>query len=319
MSQMPLSPIIKQSYSKGKKSNLLDHLEKSFVDNSQQWQESYPGLTLPYLKNHFYDLWGNRFPKDLFFNQWFGGLIELKWKRYHSLLNLGRPLAYIAKSGHFFETDFYVDERVLIPRFETEVLLECVLNELKDLDSDSLKENDVRLAEVGVGPGTLSLSIAQQKYHRPLDIIAGDISKEALEVCELNLFRLGFAIPKVNNIKLILSDRLNAFEGEFDLIISNPPYIKRKSDFKEVHAQVIKNEPEMALFLDDDSYKEWFDSFFIEVGNHLKLGGLFLMEGHENHLQNLYTQIKSIFSCEGEVIKDLTGRDRVLKIRKTNG
>ncbi len=315
MSQMPLSPTIKQNSSKDKKSSLLESIEKSFEENQELWSELYPGLSFSYLKSHFYEYCGNRFPENLFYNQWFGGLIELKWKRYSSLLSLGMPLAYITKTGYFFETEFYVDERVLIPRFETEVLLEHIFEELKTLDK-KLPFRPIRLAEVGVGPGTLSLSIAQQRYSHPLHITGGDLSSDALKVCELNAFRLGFAIPKENSVELIKSDRMDSFSGMYDLIYSNPPYIKKKSDYEQVHSQVAKHEPEMALFIEDDEYDKWFDDLFKGVDRFLDHGGLFLMEGHESHLDNLLMRASSLLSCEGEVIVDLTGRKRVLKIRK---
>lgn len=315
MSQMPLSPIIKPNFSKDKKSNLLEFLEESFKCNEELWTQLYPGLSFSYLKNHFYEYCGNRFPKDLFYQQWFGGLIEVKWKRYSSLLKLGKPLEYINKSGYFFETDFYVDERVLIPRFETEVLLEHIFKEIKSLDK-KLPDREIRLAEVGIGPGTLSLSVAQHRFSHPLDIVAGDLSDEALEVCRINTFRLGFAIPEENSVQIIRSDRMKGFSGKFDLIYSNPPYIKKKSDFEEVHKQVARYEPEVALFIEDNEYNEWFHLFFTQVEEHLNCGGLFLMEGHENHLEFLAKQMTSKNIFEGEIIKDLSGRNRILKIRK---
>jgi len=318
MSQMPLSPIIKRSCSKDKKSSLSDHIASDYIENSELWESLYPGLNLSYLKQHFYDYCGNRFPQELFFGQWFGGLIELKWKRYISSLSIGRPLSYILKSAHFYDSDFYVDERVLIPRFETEVLLEQIFNELKSLDQ-SKSNFHIRVAEVGVGPGTIGLTIAQEKYKRALDLVLGDFSDEAIEVCRLNLFRLGYAIAPKNSVSLIKSDRLESFEGQFDLIYSNPPYIKKIADIKGVHEQVIKHEPEMALFLNDHEYKMWFSHFFQQVDLHLNEEGLFIMEGHEYHLEKQLKQIKKIFSCEGEILTDLTGRNRILKVRKKNG
>ena len=321
MSQMPLSPTIKQNSSRDRKSNSIEtlevHLKRSFSENKDLWSETYPGLTLDYLSNHFYDLSGNRFARSLFFDQWFGGEIALKWKQYKAMLDMGRPLSYISKSGYFFETEFFVDERVLIPRFETEVLLEQVLIELKELDKNNTTPcRTLSLAEVGVGPGTLSLSLAQSKYVHSLHIDAGDFSDQALEVCSLNLFRLGFVIPKENKVELLKSDRLANFSQKYDIIFSNPPYIKRQADLSGVHKQVLENEPEVALFLEDESYDEWFACLFRQVGEKLKKGSVFLMEGHEDHLDDQLKQIQLTFPCVGEVIKDLTGRNRILKVRK---
>lgn len=319
MSQMHSLPTIKPSSLRAKKNRtLLDALEKNFSKYSEAWTAWYPGLSLPYLKNHFYDYCGKPFSYDDFFGQWFGGQLESVWVDYKEKLDRGVPLAYIIKKAYFFESEFIVDNRVLIPRFETEVLLEQIFNEMKSLDKTT-PCRAIRVAEVGVGPGTISLSLAQRKYAHPLHISAGDISIDALKVCELNTFQLGFSIPRENKVDLILSDRMKEFSGIFDMIYSNPPYIKKKSDFDDVHVQVSTHEPEMALFLEDDEYERWFDHFFKEVGQYLAVGGLFLMEGHENHLELLLEKIKMTFSCDGEVIKDLTGRNRILKIRKNHG
>ena len=106
------------------------------------------------------------------------------------------------------------------------------------------------------------------------------------------------------------------FSQKYDIIFSNPPYIKRQADLSGVHKQVLENEPEVALFLEDESYDEWFACLFRQVGEKLKKGSVFLMEGHEDHLDDQLKQIQLTFPCVGEVIKDLTGRNRILKVRK---
>lgn len=318
MSQMPSSPTIKPNCLKGRTNSLSDSVAESFDKYIETWKLWYPGLSLAYLKNHFYEYCGKIFSYENFYQQWFGGEIQHHWLSYCEQLNTGVPLAYLTKSAFFFESEFFVDGRVLIPRFETEILLEQIFNVLNELDK-KLPCHAIKIAEVGVGPGTISLSLAQKKYTHPLHILAGDLSDEALEVCRVNAFRLGLALPKQNKLDLIQSDRLENFSGTFDLIYSNPPYIKRKSDFEDVHIQVAQYEPEMALFLEDGEYEQWFERFFKQVGQLLVTGGFFLMEGHENHLELLLHKIKKTFPCQVELIKDLTGRNRILKIRKNNG
>ena len=123
-------------------------------------------------------------------------------------------------------------------------------------------------------------------------------------------------MPAQNKIDMIQSDRMEMFSGTFDVIYSNPPYIKKKSDFENVHVQVAKYEPELALFLEDNEYEQWFEVLFKQVDQLLVAGGFFLMEGHEKHLELLLNKIKKSFPCQGELIKDLTGRNRILKIRR---
>lgn len=114
-----------------------------------------------------------------------------------------------------------------------------------------------------------------------------------------------------------MADRLEGIKIPADVILSNPPYIKEKLDRELVHGQVKKFEPQKALFLQDELYDAWFEQFFTEANSLLKKGGLFLMEGHENHLSHLAKMAQRIFTHESELITDYTGRERFLKIIKS--
>lgn len=105
-------------------------------------------------------------------------------------------------------------------------------------------------------------------------------------------------------------------KGPFDLIVSNPPYIKKDADLKEVHPQVALFEPHLALFLEDATYDEWFKDFFESIFKNLSDNGVSLIEGHENHLEDLATLAKTIGFKEAVVIQDYTQRNRFLKLKK---
>jgi release factor glutamine methyltransferase len=108
-------------------------------------------------------------------------------------------------------------------------------------------------------------------------------------------------------------------EGDFDVILFNPPYIKRDSDFENVHHQVREYEPHVALFLNDAEYDEWFREFFTQLKEKLKYPGIFMMEGHEDHLENLKNLAKEMGFDNAEIIKDYGQVPRFLLIERKNG
>lgn len=295
---MLLSPIIKQSFFKVKIKISNPKLYEFWKQNSKRLQESYPGLQYPYLEESFQ-------------------LASLSHDEFVDKLHLGIPLEYISKTRHFAGYDFYVDNRVLIPRFETEILYEMGLNYIHQLD-----KNDIHLAEVGVGSGCLCLSILASSK-KSIKLLASDISMDALDVFKINLHTLEDQLEhnfKNHQIQMVEADRLDSPEfknHKFDLIISNPPYIKRESDEHKVHTNTLKYEPELALFLNDKTYEQWFRELFEQVWVCLSDTGCFMMEGHEDHLQALKTLATSLFEwTKAEVVQDFTHRDRFLVLKK---
>ena len=173
----------------------------------------------------------------------------------------------------------------------------------------------MRIAEVGVGTGVIGLSLLQEVENKELYYLGIDISQDAIDVFKVNHFRHAFKISGDHKVDLQIGDRLEGIEDKFDVIISNPPYIKEKDDLKLVHKQVKEFEPHVALFLPDDIYEQWFKDFFSQSSKLLNEGGIFLMEGHESHLDHLKTLAQEIFNKSVEVIKDYNDQDRFLCIR----
>ena len=135
--------------------------------------------------------------------------------------------------------------------------------------------------EVGVGSGCVGLTILSEVKDKTIEFVGTDISSTAIDVANKNRQKLEFKISKNAKIKFLLSDRLDeVLDKRFDFIVSNPPYIKSKQDKILVHNQVLKYEPEVALFLDDEIYDSWFEQLFDQVKTCLSDDGLFLMEGH---------------------------------------
>ncbi|NLK66766.1 MAG: peptide chain release factor N(5)-glutamine methyltransferase [Campylobacteraceae bacterium] len=141
----------------------------------------------------------------------------------------GEPLEYITNKASFLDMEFYVEHGVLIPRFETEILVEKVI------EVASRFEN-LRVCEIGVGSGIISISL--KKALPNAEITATDISDTALKVAKINAKKFNA------DIKLVKCSLLDDVEGNFDIIVSNPPYIK---DSYELDKWVL-NEPKEALF-----------------------------------------------------------------------
>lgn len=230
------------------------------------------------------------------------------WNHFLSKLKLGEPLQYISHQAYFYKSEFYVDERVLIPRSETEILVERATQLVSRSSLDPFQ-----IIEVGVGPGTIGLSLLQEINNKKINFLGSDISQDALDVFDINQFKLSFKIPSKHSIKTCLTDRLAGVSTNADIIVSNPPYIKKTSDRELVHRQVLQFEPEVALFLEDAHYKVWFEDFFHQVKNLIKPGGHFLMEGHENHLEDLNELGQVVFGKSGKIINDFTNRNRFIE------
>ncbi|WP_440669447.1 peptide chain release factor N(5)-glutamine methyltransferase [Candidatus Pelagibacter sp. HIMB1483] len=155
---------------------------------------------------------------------------------YYDLVNQrsnGKPIAYLLKKKNFWKNEFVVDKNVLIPRPDTETLVEQVLELTKN-------KNKLSLLDVGIGSGCILLSILMERKNFYGTGI--DICKKSLEICRINSKKLGLN----KRLKLIKSNIDNFHYGKYDLIVSNPPYIK-KYDLKCLDKDVVGFEPKHAL------------------------------------------------------------------------
>ena len=145
----------------------------------------------------------------------------------------GKPLAYLTGIKSFWKYDFDVNEKVLIPRPDTEIIIEQVLKIYKN-------KHYLNFLEVGVGSGCIALSILKEKKFFLATGI--DLSEDCIKICRYNAKKLGLS----NRIKLVKTDVDNLIFRKYDLIVSNPPYIK-KFDLKKLSREVINYEPKLAL------------------------------------------------------------------------
>jgi release factor glutamine methyltransferase len=291
----------------------LDQYLKGFYETEKKsLLSNYPGLTLHRLK------------QDIKLHAFLNGvdseeLFDFPYlpHRNHPLtvffdkLKVGTPLEYITGYAYFYRSIFKVTSDVLIPRSETEILVELATQEIQR----NFRNKKCRIADIGTGSGAIALSLLMEESVT-LDMVASDISDKALRLAQENFFNQRYTIPPQHKATFIKSDRLKSIEGPFDLILSNPPYIKKTADFPEVHHQVAVFEPHLALFLEDAEYDQWFDEFFTSIYEKLSPQGLSLIEGHERHLESQAELALKIGFREAVVIKDYTQRNRFLKLKK---
>ena len=209
----------------------------------------------------------------------------------------GKPLAYLTGIKSFWKYDFKVNEKVLIPRPDTEIIIEQVLKIYKN-------KNYLNFLDVGVGSGCIVLSILKEK--KSFSGTGIDLSQDCIEMCRYNAKKLG-----VNNrIKLIKSDVDNLIFHKYDLIVSNPPYIK-KFDLNKLNREVINYEPKLAL----DGGLEGLSVIrkVIKKSSELikKNGKLILEIGYDQRLSVKKMLNENNFYIN-KIIKDLAKNDRCI-------
>ena len=157
-------------------------------------------------------------------------------------LNNGEAVQYIVGNMDFYGYNYNITHDTLIPRFETEGLVERLIFYIKKYFN-----NEVSILDIGTGSGCIAITLANEINSK---LTASDISKKALEIAALNNKKYG------NKVNLIDSDIFNNSEGKFDVIVSNPPYIAYNEEVMDI---VKNNEPSIALYADDNGlyfYKE---------------------------------------------------------------
>lgn len=222
--------------------------------------------------------------------------LEKEIKKDLKKISLGTPIQYVVNKEFFYDNVFYVNENVLIPRPETEELVDLIIK-------SEMKSRSQHVLDIGTGSGCIAITL-DKKIKGKVDGL--DISDEAISVAKKNNLLLNA------NVNFFKSDILNYLpQKKYDIIVSNPPYIPKK-DIKYVDVNVKKNEPSLALYVDNDPlyfYKKIIKFSF----------------KHLNKKGKLYFEINSLYSKDlnnymifkklnYEILKDLSKKDRFLKI-----
>ena len=211
-------------------------------------------------------------------------------------LKSNKPIQYVLGHINFYGQDFYINENVLIPRFETEELVENTISLAKTLFT-----NPVDILDIGCGSGVIGLTLEKKLSTKSVDLI--DISEKALEVTNKNCGKLN---SKAN---VFQSDCLSNVERKYDIIISNPPYIKDDEEIEEI---VKSNEPHEALYAGKDGL-DCYKKILKDINKNLKEKFLIAFEIGADQAKDIETLINNYLKDVQIVIKkDLQGRDRMI-------
>lgn len=210
------------------------------------------------------------------------------------------PIQHIIGYQTFYGYDFIVNEDVLIPRRETEELVEQVLYYY----DDHFKGQKIDVCDIGTGSGCIAITLAKEEPN--LNVVASDISNKALEVAKKNNQKLGA------NVVFYEGDLLSPLKGmTFDIIVSNPPYIPNQEDV----AKIVKtHEPNIALF-GGDSGLIFYERILKDAKYYLKDKGLIAFEHAYDKKEALFDLIKHYYKDANVIqLKDLSGKDRMTLI-----
>ena len=215
-------------------------------------------------------------------------------------IKTGRPIQYVIGNVNFYGEIFDINENVLIPRFETEELVENTIEYIKKFFTEP-----VDIIDLGCGSGVIGLTLEKKVSTKSVDLI--DISEKALEITHKNCAKLN---SKAN---LIQSDMFEKVEKKYDVIISNPPYIKTTEEIEEI---VKENEPHLALYAGIDGL-DCYKKILKNAKDYMKEKCIIAFEiGYTQAEDIKKIAYENLENIKIEVKKDLSGKDRMLFIFK---
>lgn len=212
----------------------------------------------------------------------------------------GEPFQYVIGETYFYNIKLQTTSQALIPRPETEELVEWVLKELP--------EKFYRIIDIGTGTGCIPLAI---KKERPNNELFGiDISESAIELAQNNAQALKLDV-KFRKYDIMKNENYSVIKNSWDVIISNPPYIP-DLEKEGMASHVIEYEPENALFVPDKTPLLFYERIAIFAKEHLSQSGMLFFEIHEDFGSEIIRLLKG-YGFETELKKDLQNKDRMIK------
>ena len=207
------------------------------------------------------------------------------------------PLSHLAGFEYFYDRKFKVTKDVLSPRMETEELIYKVIEYIK-----SINKNNIKILDLCTGSGIIGITLRKELEFKPLEVVASDISEDALKVAKEN------AIMNEAEVKFIQSDIFENINEKFDIIVSNPTYIAY-NDKITMEDNVLNYDPHLALFAEEDGmyfYREIVEN----AKEYLEEDGIVFFEiGYDQREKIL--KLANDNGFKAEVYKDINGRDRM--------
>jgi release factor glutamine methyltransferase len=211
----------------------------------------------------------------------------------------GEPMAYITGVREFWSMPLRINDKVLIPRPETELLVEKALAHIPE-------DEEMRVLDLGSGCGAVSLAIARERPKA--EVIGVDISADALKISRLNA-----ALFKIGNVEFLQSNWFDAVRGQkFHVVVSNPPYVINRDEF--LLAGGLRFEPELALAGGDDGL-ECFREIIDRAHNYIVRQGWLLFEHGDDQERAIRRMLEAQRYYDITCYQDAAGRDRVTECR----
>ncbi len=234
-------------------------------------------------------------------NQKLTSLDFINFKKLIKKRSLREPVAYLINKKFFWNSEFFVTKDTLIPRPDTETLIDCILNYCDN-------KNKLSILDIGIGSGCILLSILKEKKNFLGSGI--DISKEALNTCKINAINLGL----INRLKLFKTDVDKFIIGKYDLIVSNPPYIN-KNKIRYLDRDVVNYEPLIALNGGLDGLSE-IRKVINKSSELIKKNGKFILEIGFDQRNKVINLLKRKGFYINSIKKDLANNDRCIVCTK---
>ena len=207
------------------------------------------------------------------------------------------PLSHLVGFEYFYDRKFKVTKDVLSPRMETEELIYKVVDYVK-----TTKNNNLRILDLCTGSGIIAITLKKELNQFLIDVVASDISEEAIKVAKEN------AQFHDATIKFIQSDIFDSIDDKFDVIVSNPPYIDRK-DKVTMQDNVLKYDPHLALFAEEEGMY-FYRKIIEQANNYLNDNGVIFFEIGYDQKEKII-KLADMNGYSAEVYKDINGRDRM--------
>ncbi|QDW25365.1 peptide chain release factor N(5)-glutamine methyltransferase [Pedobacter sp. KBS0701] len=222
-------------------------------------------------------------------------------------LQIGKPIQHILEEAHFYGLVFKVNENVLIPRPETEELVEWIISVCRTLSSVNSFESPKKLSILDIGTGSGCIPITLKKHLPNTQVATLDVSADAIAVAKQNARQIGV------EINFITADILTfQSEEKFDIIVSNPPYI-RNLEKNEMHNNVLLHEPHLALFVSDENPLIFYKAIADFAKTNLKPNGKLFFEINEFLGKETVDMLSNREFNNIELKKDMQGKDRMVR------
>lgn len=224
------------------------------------------------------------------------------WKLILEQLKKEIPIQYLLGKTSFYGLDFQVNENVLIPRPETEELVEWILQS----QNSKVENQKIRILDIGTGSGCIAISLAKNIPNA--QVFAIDISEKALATAKKNAELNAVNVTFINQ-NILASEDLNQ---QFDIIVSNPPYV-RNLEKAEIKKNVLDNEPHLALFVEDNDALVFYKRIAELAQKNLSKNGQLYFEINQYLGKEMIDLLEKMNFASVELRKDIHGNDRMIK------